>query len=210
MHLKTVRILLIFLIVSILLSGCDHKTAKNTEDVQKLLMKLKTYKSDVIFAVTNNKSTNVYKAKHMYKFPDKYRIEIVEPSELGGQTTIYNGDKAYIFHPQLNTFLVTQNFHNSLDYSSFVGAFIEDFKNNGGARFRLDSFQGKQCYVLEIPIKGENPYRALEKIWIDAVSIVPVKAEILDKNNKVSAQVLYENFEANPKLEDSLFQIRDN
>jgi len=208
--LRTVRILLIFLIVSIFLSGCDHKTAKNAEDVQKLLMRLKTYRCDVVFAVTNNKSTNVYKAKHMYKFPDMYRIEIVEPSELSGQSTIYNGGKVTIYHPQLNTYLVTQNFNNSLEFSSFIGAFIESFKNNGGARFKLESFRDKQCYVLEIPIKGENPYRVLEKIWIDAECIIPVKAEILDKDNNVSAQVLYENFEVNPILEDALFQIQDN
>lgn len=208
--MKAVRILLIFLIVSIFLSGCDHKTAKNAEDVQKLLMKLKTYRCDVVFAVTNNKSTNVYKERHMYKFPDKYRIEIVEPSELSGQTTIYNGGKAVIYHPQLKTYLVTQNYNNTLEFSSFIGSFIESFKNNGGARFKLESFQDKQCYVLEIPVKGENPYRALEKIWIDAESIIPVKAEILDKDNKISAQVLYENFEENPKLEESLFQIQEN
>jgi outer membrane lipoprotein-sorting protein len=208
--LRAVRILLIFLIVSIFLSGCDQKTAENAEDIQKLLMKLKTYRCDVVFAVTNNISTNVYKAKHMYKFPDKYRIEIVEPSELTGQTTIYNGAKAAIYHPQLNTYLVTENFDNSLEFSTFIGSFIESFKNNGGARFKIESFKDKQCYVLEMPVKGENPYRALEKIWIDAESITPVKAEIWDKDNKISAQVLYENFEENPKLEDSLFQIQDN
>ena len=208
--MRAVRILLIFLIVSIFLSGCDQKTAKNTEDVQKLLMKLKSYSCDVVFAVTNNKSTNVYKVKHMYKFPDKYRIEIMEPSELKGQITIYNGGKATIYHPQLDTYLITENFNNTLEFSSFIGAFIESYKNNGGARFKIESFQDKQCYVLEIPIKGENPYRVLEKIWIDAELIIPVKAEILDKDNKVSAQVLYENFDENPKLEDLLFQIQDN
>jgi outer membrane lipoprotein-sorting protein len=199
-----------FLIVCIALSGCSDKTAKKPEDVQKLLMKLKTYQCDVVFVVTNNKSTNVYKAKHMYKFPDKYRIEVLEPNELKGQTTIYNGDKAYIYHPQLNTYLNTQNFNNSMEYSTFVGAFVERFKDNGGARFKLDSFQDKQCYVLELPIKDENPYRTMEKIWIDTDSILPVKVEILDKNNKVNAQVLYENFVVNPKLEDSLFQIQNN
>lgn len=208
--MKAVKLMLVFLIVCITLSGCSVKSAKKPEDVQKLLMKLKTYQCDVVFAVTNNKSTNVYKAKHMYKYPNKYRIEILEPNELKGQTTIYNGDKAYIFHPQLNTSLITQNFNHSTEYSAFVGTFIEAFKNNGGARFKMDSFQDKQCYVLEIPIEGENPYRTLEKIWIDADSILPVKAEILDKNNKVSAQVLYENFEANPKLEDSLFEVQNN
>jgi outer membrane lipoprotein-sorting protein len=207
--LKAVRILLIFLIVCVSLSGCADKTAKNTEDVQKLLMKLKTYRCDVVFAVTNNKSTNVYKAKHMYMFPDKYRIEIVEPSELRGQTTIYNGGKAYIYHPQLKTHLITENYNHSLEFSSFIGSFIESFKNNGGARFKLESFEDRQCYVLEIPIEGENPYRAFEKVWIDVENVIPVKAEILDKDNKVSAQVLYENFEENPRLEDIIFQIQD-
>lgn len=208
--MKAVRIMLIFLIVSIALSGCSGKTAKKPEDVQKLLMKLKSYRCDVVLAVNNNKSTNVYKAKQMYKYPDKYRIEIVDPSELKGQITIYNNDKAYIYHPQINTHLVTQNFNNTVQYSSFVGAFIEAFKDNGGASFTMESFQDKQCYVLELPIEDGGPYRVRERIWIDAANIVPVKAEILDKNNQMSAQVLYENFEVNPKLEDELFQIQEH
>lgn len=208
--MKYVKLLLVFLIVCVVFSGCTAKTAKKPEDVQKLLMNLKTYKCDVVFAVTNNISTNVYKAKHMYKYPDKYRIEIVEPSELKGQTTIYSDGKAHIYHPQINTYLTAENFNNSLEYSSFVGAFIECFKNNGGARFTMESFQDRQCYVLEVPVDNKSPYRVLEKIWIDADRIIPVKAEILDNNNNVSAQVLYENFEANIKLEDSLFQIQNN
>lgn len=206
--MKYFRVLLVFLIVSILLSSCSNETAKKPEEVQRFLMKLKSYQCDVVLAVTNNKSTNVYKAKHMYKFPDKYRIEIIEPIELKGETTIYDGDKAYIYHPQINTYLETQNFNNSLGYNAFIGAFIESFKNNGGARFKLDNIQDRMCYVLEIPIKNENPYRVMEKIWIDAKNIVPVKVEIYDKNSGVTAQVLYENFEANIKLEDSLFEIK--
>jgi len=207
--LKAVRILLIFLIGCIILSGCSAKAARKPEDVQKLLMKLKSYQCDVVLAVNNNKSTNVYKAKQMYKFPDKYRIEILEPGELKGQTTIYNNEKAYVYHPQLNTYLVTENFGNSAQYSSFLGSFIEEFKNNGGARFTMETFKDRPCFVLELPIKEGSPYRTLEKIWIDAENVIPVKAEIMDQNNNVNTQVLYENFEANPKLEDELFQITE-
>ncbi len=208
--MKGVRLLLFFLIACVMLSGCGTSSAKKPQDVQKFIMKLKSYKSDAIYAVTNNKSTNVYRAKHIYKAPDKYRIEIVEPEELKGQTTIYNKDKAYIHHPLINTYMVTENFNNSMEYSTFVGAFVEYFKDNGGARFKLETLNDIQCYVLEVPLGNANSYRAIEKIWINAETAIPIKAEILDKNKNVNAQVLYENFELNPTLEDSLFEIQDN
>jgi len=208
--LKGVRLLLFFLIACVMLSGCGTSSAKKPQDVQKFIMKLKSYKCDVIYAVTNNKSTNVYRAKHIYKAPDKYRIEIVEPEELKGQTTIYNKDKAYIHHPLINTYMITENYNNSMEYSTFVGAFIEYFKDNGGARFKLETLNDIQCYVLEVPLDNANSYRAIEKIWINAETAIPIKAEILDKNKNVNAQVLYENFELNPTLEDSLFEIQDN
>ncbi len=208
--MKSRTLLLIFLIAAALLSGCGPKTQKKPEDVQKFLMNLRSYKCDVVLAITNNRSTNVYKETHLYKYPDKYRIELTEPSDLKGQTTIFNGEKAYIYHPQINTYLETRNFSSTIEFSSFIGAFAEYFKNNGGARFKMEEFREKQCFVLEIPIEPQNPYRAVEKIWIDAESILPVKAEILDKDKKVSAQVLYENFEANPKLEESLFDAVQN
>lgn len=203
--MKSRRLLLIFLIAAALLSACAPKAQKKPEDVQKFLMNLRSYKCDVVLAVTNNRSTNVYKQTHLYKYPDKYRIEMIEPNDLKGQTTIYNGEKAYIFHPQLNTYLETQNFSSTAAYSSFIGSFVEQFKNNGGARFNMEEFRDRPCFVLELPLEGKNSYRAVEKIWIDGESILPVKAEILDKDKNVSVQVLYENFEANPKLEENLF-----
>lgn len=207
--MKGIKLLLVFLIACAVLSGCSSSAAKKPEDVQKFLMKLKSYKCDVIYAVTNNKSTNVYRAKHFYKAPDKYRIEITEPVDLKGQITIFNKDKAYIYHPQINTYLTTESFKGSMVQSSFVGAFAEYFKDKGGARFKLESLKGVQCYMLQVPIDSDNRYRVVEKIWINAENALPVKAEILDKDNNVSAQVLYENFESNPELEDSLFEIQN-
>jgi outer membrane lipoprotein-sorting protein len=207
--LKGTKLLLVFLIACAVLSGCGSDTMMKPGDIQKFIMKLKSYQCDVIYAVTNNKSTNVYRAKHFYKAPDKYRIEIVEPGELKGQTTIYNKDKAYIYHPQINTYLTTENFMNSMERSSFVGAFVEHFKDIGGARFKLERLNNVQCYVLQVPLDTDNRYRVVEKIWINAESALPVKAEILDKDNNVNAQILYENFKLNSKLEDSLFEIPD-
>lgn len=206
--MKAVKFLLVFLIACAILSGCSSNTVKKPENVQKFLMKLKSYKCDVVYAVTNNKSTNVYRAQHLYKAPDRYRIEMVEPAELKGQITIYNKDKAYIYYPQINNYFTTENFTNSMEYDFFVGAFVEHFKNIGGARFSLENLSGKQCYVLQIPLDTDNRYRVVEKIWIDAEKALPIKAEILDKDNNVSAQVLYENFELNTNLEDSLFEIQ--
>lgn len=207
--MKGTKLLLIFLIACAVLSGCGSDARMKPEDIQEFIMKLKSYQCDVIYAVTNNKSTNVYRAKHYYKAPDKYRIEIVEPGELKGQATIYNKDKAYIYHPQINIYLTTENFINSMERSSFVGAFVEYFKNKGGARFKLEPLNNVQCYVLQIPLDTDNRYRVVEKIWINAENALPVKAEILDKDNNVNAQVLYENFKLNPKLEDSLFEVPD-
>lgn len=207
--MKGIKLLLLFLIACAVLSGCTPNTAKKPEDVQKFIMKLKSYKSDVVYAVTNNKSTNVYRAKHLYKSPDKYRIEMVEPEELKGQITIYNKDKAYIYHPKINTYMITENFTNTVEYNSFIGAFVDYFKAKGGARFKLESLSGKQCYVLQLPIDSDNRYRVVEKLWINAETALPMKAEILDKDNNVSVQVLYENIELNPTLEDSLFDIQD-
>lgn len=205
--MKSLKSLLLFLIVCIFISGCSSTEVKKPQEVQRFLMKLKSYQCEVVLAVTNNKSTNVYKARHIYKGINKYRIEMMEPNELKGQTTIYNGEKTYIYHPQINTYMLSNNFESSLEYSSFLGSFIEHFKDKGGARFKIESLKDTECYVLEIPLDEKNPYRVMEKIWIDAKRIIPIKAEILDKNNNLNAQILYENFEINPDIDDSLFEI---
>ena len=63
--------------------------------------------------------------------------------------------------------------------------------------------------LLETELPGDHPKLAHQKLWVDAYTAAPVKMEITDKSGNPSIVILYQNFQMNPQLEDSLFSTED-
>jgi outer membrane lipoprotein-sorting protein len=202
------RIICILIIVCVVFTGCGVlKPEKNFEKMSKRLLKLTAYTCDVTMRVTNNKSTMEYKLKHFYKSPDKYRVEILAPKELEGQVTIYNGSSSYIYHPGINQYLVTENFSGSVEYNAFIGSFMDHIRKTDDIKVSIEKEGEKELIVLEFEVLEPNNYMRMEKLWIDAEAIVPIKAEIYGNDGKTTVSVGYNNFVYNPNLDDRDFII---
>ena len=202
------RIIGMLIIVCVVFTGCGViKPKRNFKEVSKRLLGLSTYTCDVTMRVTNNRSTMEYKLKHFYKSPDKYRMEILAPKELQGQVTIYNGSSSYIYHPGINQYLVTENFSGSVEYNAFIGSFMNHIRNTDNVRVSSEKEGEKELIVLEFEVPEPNSYMGLEKLWIDAEAVTPVKMEIYGGDSRTSVEVYYYNFVYNPRLEDEKFEI---
>ncbi|MFZ5354465.1 MAG: LolA family protein [Bacillota bacterium] len=194
--------------LSLVFASCRGEAGiKPFDSIKKELLSLKSYQCDVIMDVTNNKSTMQYKMKHLYKSPDKYRIEVVEPEEGKGQITVFDGYTAYIYHPEVKAYLKHEGFMNTMNYEAFIGAFICHFKELEKAKVERHNTGSKAFYVLELGISGENKYMKKERLWIDAQSGKPEKIEILDKDGNTTVLVQFENLKINVNIEDELFMI---
>lgn len=205
MYRRTIGMLII---VCLVFAGCGIiKPKNNFKEASKRLLKLSDYICDVTMRVTNNRSTMEYKMRHFYKSPDKYRVEIIAPKELKGQVTIYNGSSSYIYHPGINQYLVTENFSGSVEYNAFIGSFLSYLRKTDEIRVSSEKEGEKELIVLEFEVTDPNSYMRLEKLWIDAEAIVPVKAEIYGDDGRTSVEVYYYNFVHNPSLEDRDFEV---
>lgn len=203
------RFMIVLLAALVVFAGCAPGGAKSFEKASKRLAGLDSYACDVTMRITNNKSTMEYKLRHYYKRPDKYKIEVLEPKELEGQTTVYNGRKAFIYHPKINQVLAMENFNGSMEQQAFVGSFLHYLGSPEQIKVRRQSIKSGDCFVLEFELPDKNRYRRLQKIWLDAAEGVPVKAEIYDENGKAAVELIYSNFERNPGLQDSDFEAAD-
>jgi outer membrane lipoprotein-sorting protein len=202
------KILCILLIVCLISSACEGKASEKTiEDVKRELLTMEAYSCDVTMKITNNKSTMEYKMKHLYKAPSRYRIEVAEPQDLKGQTIIYDGKEAWVYHPDIKTHLKMESFDDSVQHDAFVGSFIYYFKLLDRAKLEKVKLQNKEYYVLELEIPEDNKYMCKEKLWIEIENSKPYKIEIYGKDNTITAQVLFDNFKTSIKLDDSLFTI---
>ncbi|MGE5630396.1 MAG: LolA family protein [Caulobacteraceae bacterium] len=201
------RFVCAIILVSMVLAGCGRLGSEKTFDAAcKKLLELKSYTCDVTMKVMNNKSTMEYKMKHFYISPGKYRVEVVEPEELKGQVTIYDGEHSYIYHPKINAQLVTENFPDSLECDAFIGSFISRFKDMKNVKITKEK-DNDNLYMLEFEVPEPNSYKVLERLWIDTLNAVPVKAEIYGADGKTTVSIRYTNFGYNPKLNERDFEI---
>ncbi len=190
----------------ILISGCGRLGTKSFEGTCRQLAALKSYTCEVVMKTTNNKSTKVYKLKHAYMHPGKYRVEVLEPEELTGQVTVYNGRQAFIYHPSINQFLMTESFSGSTGQNAFAGSFLQYLSRTEKLKVSTQQIEARTCFVVELDISDNSRHMCRQKLWIDKAAGVPVKSEIYDADGKIVVELSYANFKSNVKLQDKDFE----
>lgn len=102
---KLLYIIAIFFIICIILviSICffrknDYKTGnigntniKSAENIKEYILNISSYEADISLEITSNKTTNKYRLIQKYASPNIFKQEILEPNNIKGLTTIYDG-----------------------------------------------------------------------------------------------------------------------
>lgn len=93
------RLLLFILGIMIFLTACSYNTeAKILKKLEKHLDKYTGYKTELnIKTIMDDKETD-YRMRESYTLGNKYKLEILEPSDSNGVTIEYDGQKIYIQH----------------------------------------------------------------------------------------------------------------
>lgn len=204
------RFKLFFLVVILFFtSSCSKPTEENVfYEVQKYFNKIETYRCIVDVTVTGNKDTETYKAKHIFKKPNKYVIEILEPLENKGNITLYDGKQAWLYNKQVDESFIIKDLEQSLDKSLFVGYFLRSISTNERISMYFEEIEDKKYLVLEADIPGNNKHRSMEKLWIDSANYQPYKLVIYKDNGEIFTKVDYSEFKANVKIYDEDFNIK--
>lgn len=102
---KLLYIIAIFFIICVILvtTICffrknDYKTGnigntniKSAENIKEYILKISSYEADISLEVTSNKTTNKYRLIQKYAEPNIFKQEVLEPNNIKGLTTIYDG-----------------------------------------------------------------------------------------------------------------------
>lgn len=200
------------IILTILLSfGCSPKTNEEIlYQAQKHITNIQSYSCTARTKIHGNKEPQTYVMKQWFKAPNKYRIEIIEPEELKGKTTIYNGEKAFLSHPRIGQEWVLDSFRNSLEKKMFLGYFINNFLNTEDTKVDKEVIKGKEYILLTSFIPGNNPHFFKEQLWFDIEDYYPYRLQIINSKDEIVVDVQYYNVKINDKIEDDVFTIMEN
>lgn len=203
------RLISLLVIAIIIVTACSPKTDEEIfYDAQKKILNLNSYVCETEVKLQGNKQPSVFTAKQWYMAPDKYRIEILSPENLNGKTTIYNGKKAFVYHPRIGQNWMMQNSPDSLEEKTFLGSFMENFINSEEVKISRKKINKKEYLFLETEIPGNNPYFNKKVLWLDIEKYHPYMLQILDNKGQVRVDIKYYNFKFNEKFNEETFNIQ--
>lgn len=203
------RLLVIYIliaIISLVLQGCVGSEGDDYSKVHKMLAELETYTTTAEIIVRGNKMVGSYMVKQYFKYPDRYRLEVISPEDKKGKVTLYDGSKVWIHNPQIDQTYVMENFKEVEETGMFPGHFAKNLFSSEEAEYIIKEEGNTKYVVIKVEMPGGNNYRKYQILYIDRESLIPVKMEVLDGQGNVTVTVYYRDFKYNEKIDDRLFR----
>jgi outer membrane lipoprotein-sorting protein len=157
-----------------------------------------------------NLTPETYIMKQWFRRPNKFKLELIEPENLNGKVTIYDGRKASIIHQQINQIWFMEDFHHSNEQNMFLGYFLQNYLESENVEIHREEKGGETFLVIDTEIPGNHVYFHRQRLWVNIEKMEPGLLQVFDASDGMTMEVRYFNFQYNPKLEDHLFTVSEN
>lgn len=185
-------IILIIILVSIFLilyykNGKVGNTIinKSEEQIIDSILNIKSYSAKLDVSIETNKNTTKYVVSQKVE-NEKSTQEVLEPENIAGVITEYDGTNLKIRNNKLNLETTFQNYQYVVENRLWLNSFIEEFKESSNKK--VNSKENE--IILEVS-NTENPYNTYKKLYIDKKTGKPTKLQIEDINKKMLVYILY-------------------
>ncbi len=187
--------------------GCSFYSEERVyKAIHRKLIKLERYSCEAQVYVKGNKGPEQFKTKQWFSMPDKYRIEVIEPQIMQGKTTVYDGNRFWIYYPYIDRGMSLEDAASSAEHNLFLGFFLRDMLEGEAISCCLEHWNGMPAMVIELPVPGDCKYRATQKLIVHSKEIRPLALEMYDIGGTVTARVEFLDFQFNPKTDKDLFK----
>ncbi len=187
------RLLLLIIVISFLLLSCNFDSEGRIIDkLEKHLDKYTGYKTQLEMKITMNDKDSIYKMSERYTLGNKYKLEILEPSESKGMTIEYDGDKIFIQHASIKQSISIGSVKN-FDQGILIGKFFRDPYNIQS--IDEEEIDGEKYFVFHNKVEDKNKYNNRQIIWLKKKDFKPYMLNILDEDNNSRVTIRYEDFE---------------
>ena len=158
----------------------NNITSKSIKEVENYILNINSYKAKIEVEVQSNKNENKYILMQKFAKPNISKQEVLEPSDVKGIETIYNGKDLTINNSNLGLSSIYENYQYMIDNCLWINSFIEDYK---------------ECNEDEKAIRKESKYIQYKKLYIDSKTYKPSKMLIQDVNKKTLVYISYKEIE---------------
>lgn len=93
----------------------NNITSKSTEQVEEYILNISSYKAKIELEVESNKNENKYVLMQKYTSPNISKQEVIEPENIKGLETIYDGASLTINNSNLGLSSIYENYQYMVD-----------------------------------------------------------------------------------------------
>lgn len=201
MRRKLLILSAMFFIIATMILGCGkHKADPN--EVTNFLKDLSGYSTDFTMEFKNDKQTLTYEGKQFYNKSLGYRMELGQD-----RVFIYKNDKIYVNDLKSGLKYTTDQEFDYLYRISFIKEYLKMLYTNEEIKYDFKDIDGIKYQLIELVIPGGNRETSKAVMYVNMKSNFPEKVLIYDVNNNEKVKISYNNFEANPELNEDLFEV---
>ena len=193
-----IMILLIFILTIIFIyffNKSNYKTSisgnnnlKSISDFEEYILNISSYEAIIEVEVKGNKNTNKYVIKQKYSEPDIYKQEVIEPSNIKGVITTYDGKTLTVQNTGLKLSKIYENYSYISNNFLCLHNFIENYKDAEEKSIKEENGNIK----MELKLKdSSNKYNKNQILYLDRKTGNPVKMEVQDVNQNTLVYILY-------------------
>lgn len=167
------------------------------------ILKIKSYEAIIEVEVYSNKNTNKYILSQKYSEPNIFKQEVIEPTNIKGLTTIYDGEHLTIENKGLNLKKIYEDYENIQGNTLSLIKFVEEYQEAE----EINETETEEEYIKKIKLKNStNKYEMYKIIYISKTSNLPTKMEILDVNQNRTVYILYKEIKINKTSKEEILE----
>lgn len=214
-----IAICLILLIVSLVLyfffkndnknlNFGNNLSNKTLAEIEEYILNISSYEAEVEVQVESNKNQTKYLLKQKYVSPNMEKQIVVEPSNISGLETTYDGNKLTIYNSKFNLNTIYENYEYLTDNFLWINSFIEDYKNAKANGQNTKLYEQNNQIIMEVALASNNPYVASKRLIIDRTTGTIQKLIVQDKNQKNLVYILYNEITINSLKKEEVLAFR--
>ena len=158
---------------------------KSEEEIINSILEMKSYSAKLDITIETNKNKTQYKVSQTLK-EGKATQEVLEPENIAGVITEYDGTNLKIKNNKLDLETTFQNYQYIVENRLWLDSFIEDFKTLENKK----TSSNQNEIILEVK-REDTPYNIYKKLYIDKKTGKPIKLIVQDINQKTLVYILY-------------------
>lgn len=185
------------------LKSGNNMSNKNLKEIEEYILSIRSYNAKIEVEIQSNKNKNKYVLEQKYAEPNVQKQIVLEPSNIEGLETIFDGNNLKINNTKLNLSTIYENYSDVTSNFLWLNTFTEEYKKmiEIGKQNIIE-----QNGIIIMEIKDADELN--KKLYIDRKTGKPIKMQIKNVSKNTTVYILYNEIEINSLKRDDVLAFR--